>query len=117
MLATVQCAMTTPGFVSTGCTLIVSQGADSDVDSKRPKATRYTRYTLASRQRKILPTRGCRMNLCRCDIMPLSFMNDGTGRGVINHARRQGVADAASLDREYRCSAGQRLWPCACCLL
>src|SRR6266487_313627 len=80
MLAAVQCLTATSGFVFTGCSMIVCGGADSDVDRKHTNATRYTRYTLASTQRKILPARGWRMSLCSCGIMPLSFRKDGTDR-------------------------------------
>src|SRR5258706_2645677 len=77
MLATVQYLMATAAFVPTTCSLIDSEGADSDADRTRPIATRYTRYAPASKQRKTLPVRGWRMNLCSCGIMSLTFIKPG----------------------------------------
>src|SRR5436305_1659190 len=80
MLAAVQCVRTTWELVSTGCSMIVVEEADCQVDSKRPRPTRYSTYTLASRQRKILLARGWRISLCSCDIIPLSFIKDTTDK-------------------------------------
>src|SRR5437899_2928817 len=96
MLITVQCLMTMPGAVFTWCSMIVCEGADSDVDRKRVNATRYTRYALASKQRKILPVRGCRMSRCNSDIIPLSFI-----KCRADERRVEGVKDPFFLDQEY----------------
>src|SRR6266487_4329720 len=83
--------MTTSGFVFTGCSLIVCQGADTEVYRNFTMAreagtemyrnlTMATRYTMASRQRRTLPTRGSWMRLYRRDILILSFMKDDMNR-------------------------------------
>src|SRR5260370_37490320 len=103
MLATVQC-LTTSAFVSTGCSMIVSAGANSDADTKRPNATRYTRYALASTQRKILPVRGWRTNRCSCGIMSLSFFKPGVDQRAV-----EALAAVVSLAPPHGRSADEHL--------
>ncbi len=57
--------------------------------------TMATRYTMASRQRRTLPTGGGWMRLYRRDITSLSFFKPGADQ-------MESVADAVSLDREHR---------------
>src|SRR5690348_13395008 len=95
ILATVQCLMTTSEFVSTGCSTIVSEGVDTQVYRKCTSATRYTWYTMASKQSKILPARGSWMSFGFRDIVPLSFIKNGADETCV-----EGVADAVSLYRE-----------------
>src|SRR5215831_1433112 len=101
--------MTKSGFVATGCSLIVPQGADTVVYSDFTMAreagtvvyrnlTMATRYTMASRQRRILPTGGGWTGLYCRDITPLSFFKPGADQ-------MESFADAVSLDREHRRSA------------
>src|SRR5690242_12521023 len=95
ILATVQCLMTRSGFASTGCSTIVSEGVDTQVYRKCTSATRYTWYTMASKQSKILPARGSWMSFGFRDITPLSFLKNG-----VDETRVESVADAVPLDRE-----------------
>src|SRR5215467_8151630 len=98
--------MTTPGFVATGCSLIVSQGAVTavyrDFTIAREAGTVVyrnltiaTRYTMTSKERRTLPTGGGWKRLYRRDIMPLSFFKPGS-----DHVESFG--GAVSLDREHR---------------
>jgi len=76
--------------------MIVSEGPNNDVDRTCPNATRYIKYALASKERKILPVKGCRMNRSSCGIMPLSFI-----KRLAVEKDVEGFADLAFLDREY----------------
>src|SRR2546421_543438 len=102
--------MTTSGFVSTGCSLIVPKGADTAVYRNFTTAreagtvvyrnlTTATRYTMASRQRRTLPTGDGWTRLYRRDIMVLSFMKDGMNRKPV-----QGLLHVVFLSALFRSS-------------
>src|SRR5258706_209789 len=74
IVAAVQYLRVSSAGVSTGCLMILAEGADSE---KRFDANRYTQ---TSKQSRTVPTRGRRMSLCCCNIMVLSVRKDGTGR-------------------------------------
>src|SRR5205809_4162535 len=113
--------MMTSGFVFTGCSLILPQGTDTEVYRNFTMAmdagtevyrnlTMATRYTMASRQRRTLPTGGGWTRLYRRDITSLSFFKPGADQ-------MESLADAVSLDREHQRSAYWWLWHYAFCPL
>src|SRR5690242_16433699 len=101
MRAAVQFLMAS-GATSIGCSMIVSECVDIEVERKLTSAIRYPWYTIASKQRKILPARGNWISLgCRGICLSLS--------STIEPTRQRDVVEAVSLDRVYRHLANRRV--------
>ena len=58
------------------------------------------RYTPTSKQRRIVPTIDSWMSLCCCDIMPFSFIKDGSDRTPVQGSMHVVFLSALSRDQD-----------------